>query len=78
MKLHEKCFLAGHFNLSSGFFFYTHTQHFGFTQYFLFLFFLSSPSLNQGLLLEQERLMSDYDKVKAEEQEKDAKLQKLM
>uniref|UniRef100_A0AAQ6AHP1 Kinesin-like protein n=1 Tax=Amphiprion ocellaris TaxID=80972 RepID=A0AAQ6AHP1_AMPOC len=30
--------------------------------------------LNQGLLLEQERLMSDYDKVKAEEQEKDAKL----
>ncbi|XP_054864461.1 kinesin heavy chain-like [Amphiprion ocellaris] len=34
--------------------------------------------LNQGLLLEQERLMSDYDKVKAEEQEKDAKLQKLM
>lgn len=37
-----------------------------------------SVSLNQGLLLEQERLMSDYDKVKAEEQEKDAKLQKLM
>lgn len=35
-------------------------------------------SLNQGLLLEQERLMSDYDKVKAEEQEKDTKLQKLM
>uniref|UniRef100_A0A672YMW7 Kinesin-like protein n=1 Tax=Sphaeramia orbicularis TaxID=375764 RepID=A0A672YMW7_9TELE len=34
--------------------------------------------LNQGLLLEQERLMSDYEKVKAEEQEKDAKLQKLM
>ncbi|XP_042260689.1 kinesin heavy chain-like isoform X1 [Thunnus maccoyii] len=34
--------------------------------------------LNQGLLLEQERLMSDYDKLKAEEQEKDAKLQKLM
>ncbi|XP_019957859.1 kinesin heavy chain [Paralichthys olivaceus] len=34
--------------------------------------------LNQGLLLEQERLMSDYDKVKAEEQEKDAKLQELM
>ncbi|XP_035006242.2 kinesin heavy chain-like [Hippoglossus stenolepis] len=34
--------------------------------------------LNQGLLLEQERLMSDYDKVKAEEQEKDAKLQKLI
>uniref|UniRef100_A0A4W6DVQ6 Kinesin-like protein n=1 Tax=Lates calcarifer TaxID=8187 RepID=A0A4W6DVQ6_LATCA len=30
--------------------------------------------LNQGLLLEQERLMSDYDKLKAEEQEKDAKL----
>uniref|UniRef100_A0A3Q3K9Z4 Kinesin-like protein n=1 Tax=Monopterus albus TaxID=43700 RepID=A0A3Q3K9Z4_MONAL len=27
--------------------------------------------LNQGLLLEQERLMSDYDKLKAEEQEKD-------
>ncbi|XP_029308370.1 kinesin heavy chain-like [Cottoperca gobio] len=34
--------------------------------------------LNQGLLLEQERLVSDYDKVKAEEQEKDAKLQKLI
>uniref|UniRef100_A0A7N6FEP0 Kinesin-like protein n=1 Tax=Anabas testudineus TaxID=64144 RepID=A0A7N6FEP0_ANATE len=34
--------------------------------------------LNQGLLLEQERLMSDYDKLKALEQEKDAKLQKLM
>ncbi|KAM7375468.1 hypothetical protein PAMA_014536 [Pampus argenteus] len=34
--------------------------------------------LNQGLLLEQERLMSDYDKLKAEDQEKDAKLQKLM
>uniref|UniRef100_A0A671WJN0 Kinesin-like protein n=1 Tax=Sparus aurata TaxID=8175 RepID=A0A671WJN0_SPAAU len=34
--------------------------------------------LNQGLLLEQERLMSDYDKVKAEEQEKDTKLQKLI
>ncbi|KAL7369500.1 hypothetical protein ABVT39_000567 [Epinephelus coioides] len=34
--------------------------------------------LNQGLLLEQERLMSDYDKLKAEEQEKDGKLQKLI
>ncbi|XP_038578090.1 kinesin heavy chain-like, partial [Micropterus salmoides] len=34
--------------------------------------------LNQGLLLEQQRLMSDYDKLKAEEQEKDAKLQKLI
>uniref|UniRef100_A0A8P4K0Q3 Kinesin-like protein n=2 Tax=Dicentrarchus labrax TaxID=13489 RepID=A0A8P4K0Q3_DICLA len=34
--------------------------------------------LNQGLLLEQERLMTDYDKLKAEEQEKDAKLQKLI
>ncbi|XP_074520325.1 kinesin heavy chain-like isoform X1 [Halichoeres trimaculatus] len=34
--------------------------------------------LNQGLLLEQERLMSDYDKLKSEEQEKDAKLQKLL
>ncbi|XP_039998078.1 kinesin heavy chain-like [Xiphias gladius] len=34
--------------------------------------------LNQGLLLEQERLMSEYDKLKVEEQEKDAKLQKLM
>ncbi|XP_068446714.1 kinesin heavy chain-like [Clinocottus analis] len=33
--------------------------------------------LNQGLLLEQQRLLSDYDKLKAEEQEKDAKLQKL-
>lgn len=38
----------------------------------------SCLSLNQGLLLEQERLMSDYDKLKAEEQEKDGKLQKLM
>ncbi|XP_041639680.1 kinesin heavy chain-like [Cheilinus undulatus] len=34
--------------------------------------------LNQGLLLEQERLMSDYNKLKTEEQEKDAKLRKLM
>ncbi|KAG7503402.1 hypothetical protein JOB18_037891 [Solea senegalensis] len=34
--------------------------------------------LNQGLLLEQERLMSDYDKMKAKEQEKDVKLQRLM
>ncbi|KAM9835995.1 kinesin heavy chain-like [Aulostomus maculatus] len=34
--------------------------------------------LNQGLLLEQGRLMSDYDKLKAEEQEKEAKLQKLI
>ncbi|KAM9328485.1 kinesin heavy chain-like [Pholidichthys leucotaenia] len=34
--------------------------------------------LNQGLLLEQERLVSDYEKVKADEQEKDAKLQKLV
>ncbi|XP_059183569.1 kinesin heavy chain-like isoform X3 [Centropristis striata] len=34
--------------------------------------------LNQGLLLEQERLMSDYDKLKSEEQEKDAKLDKLI
>uniref|UniRef100_UPI0037E924F6 kinesin heavy chain-like n=1 Tax=Semicossyphus pulcher TaxID=241346 RepID=UPI0037E924F6 len=34
--------------------------------------------LNQGLLLEQERLMSDYDKLKDEEQEKDGKLQKLI
>ncbi|XP_035478416.2 kinesin heavy chain-like [Scophthalmus maximus] len=34
--------------------------------------------LNQGVLLEQERLMLDYDKLKAEEQEKDAKLQNLM
>ncbi|KAM6893917.1 kinesin heavy chain-like isoform 2-T2 [Xenentodon cancila] len=34
--------------------------------------------LNQGLLLEQERLASDYDKLKAEEQEKDAKLHKLI
>lgn len=40
--------------------------------------FSSSPSLNQELLLEQERLMADYDKMKAEEQEKDAKLQKLI
>lgn len=43
-----------------------------------FLILLVVSSLNQGLLLEQERLMSDYDKVKAEEQEKDTKLQKLM
>uniref|UniRef100_A0A669D3I8 Kinesin-like protein n=2 Tax=Percomorphaceae TaxID=1489872 RepID=A0A669D3I8_ORENI len=34
--------------------------------------------LNQGLLLEQERLMSDYDKLKAEEQEKNAKLERLV
>ncbi|XP_072238590.1 kinesin heavy chain-like [Leuresthes tenuis] len=33
--------------------------------------------LNQGLLLERERLMSDYEKLKAEEQEREAKLQKL-
>lgn len=29
-------------------------------------------------MLERERLTSDYDKLKADEQEKDAKLQKLM
>ncbi|XP_062302900.1 kinesin heavy chain-like [Osmerus eperlanus] len=34
--------------------------------------------LNQGLLLEQARMMSDYEKLKAEEQEKDAKLQNLV
>ncbi|KAM4560019.1 kinesin heavy chain-like [Odontesthes bonariensis] len=33
--------------------------------------------LNQGLSLERERLMSDYEKLRAEEQERDAKLQKL-
>lgn len=35
------------------------------------------PSLNQGLLLEQERLMADFSKLKEKEQEKDTKLQKL-
>ncbi|KAF6715461.1 Kinesin heavy chain isoform 5C [Oryzias melastigma] len=34
--------------------------------------------LNQGLLLEQGRLMSDFNKLKDKEQEQDAKLQKLM
>ncbi|KAK6315397.1 hypothetical protein J4Q44_G00149260 [Coregonus suidteri] len=34
--------------------------------------------LNQGLQLEQRKLQSDYDKLKAEEQEKDEKLQKLV
>ncbi|XP_068165291.1 kinesin heavy chain-like [Antennarius striatus] len=34
--------------------------------------------LNQGLHLEQERHASDYDKLKAQEQEKEEKLQKLM
>ncbi|KAF7207225.1 kinesin heavy chain [Nothobranchius furzeri] len=34
--------------------------------------------LNQGLLLEQERLVSDYEKLKSEEREKDAKLQNLI
>uniref|UniRef100_A0AAX7TH60 Kinesin-like protein n=1 Tax=Astatotilapia calliptera TaxID=8154 RepID=A0AAX7TH60_ASTCA len=34
--------------------------------------------LNQGLLLEQERLMSDYYKLQAEEQEKNAKLERLL
>uniref|UniRef100_A0A3P9CMY8 Kinesin-like protein n=1 Tax=Maylandia zebra TaxID=106582 RepID=A0A3P9CMY8_9CICH len=34
--------------------------------------------LNQGLLLEQERLMSDYYKLQAEEQEKNAKLERLV
>ncbi|XP_013867455.1 kinesin heavy chain isoform 5C [Austrofundulus limnaeus] len=34
--------------------------------------------LNQGLILEQERLMSDHEKLKDEEQQKDAKLQKLI
>uniref|UniRef100_A0A1A7Z1S5 Kinesin-like protein n=1 Tax=Iconisemion striatum TaxID=60296 RepID=A0A1A7Z1S5_9TELE len=34
--------------------------------------------LNQGLLLEQERFVSDYEKLKSEEQEKDAKLQNLI
>ncbi|XP_024144714.1 kinesin heavy chain isoform X2 [Oryzias melastigma] len=34
--------------------------------------------LNQGLLLEQGRLMSDFNRLKDKEQEQDAKLQKLM
>uniref|UniRef100_A0A8K9Y7R7 Kinesin-like protein n=1 Tax=Oncorhynchus mykiss TaxID=8022 RepID=A0A8K9Y7R7_ONCMY len=34
--------------------------------------------LNQGLMLEQRRLMSDHEKLKVEEQEKDMKLQKLV
>ncbi|CAB1328584.1 unnamed protein product, partial [Coregonus sp. 'balchen'] len=34
--------------------------------------------LNQGLQLEQRKLQSDYDKLKAEELEKDEKLQKLV
>ncbi|XP_037552719.1 kinesin heavy chain [Nematolebias whitei] len=34
--------------------------------------------LNQGLILEQQRLASDHEKLKAEEQQKDAKLQKLI
>ncbi|KAG9349131.1 hypothetical protein JZ751_029451 [Albula glossodonta] len=33
--------------------------------------------MNQGLQLEQKKLMSDYEKLKDEEQEKDAQLQKL-
>lgn len=40
--------------------------------------FLVCDSLNQGLLLERERLLADCEKLKAEEQEKDAKLHKLM
>eukprot|EP00063_Salmo_salar_P046139 XP_014020974.1 PREDICTED: kinesin heavy chain isoform 5C-like [Salmo salar] len=34
--------------------------------------------LNQGLQLEQRKLQSDYDKLKAEEQQKDEQLQKLV
>uniref|UniRef100_A0AAR2JU99 Kinesin-like protein n=1 Tax=Pygocentrus nattereri TaxID=42514 RepID=A0AAR2JU99_PYGNA len=34
--------------------------------------------LNQALQLEQEKLLSDYDKLKEQEQEKDEKLQKLV
>ncbi|CAL8406674.1 unnamed protein product [Arctogadus glacialis] len=34
--------------------------------------------LNQGLLVEQKRMLSDFDKLKAEMQEKDSKLHKLM
>lgn len=40
--------------------------------------FVSPKSLYQGLMLEQERLMSDYEKLKAKEQEKDTKLQALL
>lgn len=36
-----------------------------------------SPSLNQSLLLERERLVSDLDQLKAESQEKDVKFQQL-
>lgn len=39
---------------------------------------LLSSSLNQGLQLEQRKLQSDYDKLKAEELEKDEQLQKLV
>lgn len=35
-------------------------------------------SMNQSLQLEQKKLLSDYDKLRDEEQEKDEKLQKLM
>ncbi|KAF4086737.1 hypothetical protein AMELA_G00087790 [Ameiurus melas] len=34
--------------------------------------------MNQSLLLEQKKLLSDYDKLRDEEQEKDEKLQKLI
>uniref|UniRef100_A0AAY4CD69 Kinesin-like protein n=1 Tax=Denticeps clupeoides TaxID=299321 RepID=A0AAY4CD69_9TELE len=34
--------------------------------------------LNEGLLLEQKKLVTDHEKLKVEEQEKDLKLQKLM
>ncbi|KAM4561574.1 kinesin heavy chain-like [Fundulus diaphanus] len=34
--------------------------------------------LNQGLSLEQERLASDYEKLRVEEQDKDSKLQKFI
>lgn len=35
-------------------------------------------SLNEALQLEQKKLVSDYDKLKQQEREKDEKLQKLM
>lgn len=40
--------------------------------------FFSPHSINQSLQLEQKKLLSDYDKLKEKEQEKDEKLQKLM
>ena len=44
----------------------------------MYCFFPLNFSLNQKLQLEQEKLSSDYNKLKVEDQEREMKLEKLL